>query len=184
MAHGDASVPPGAKRSSSSFRDTLMKDTLKDKANKEWVEVIVEGLKEDVDEAKDIALSAKRKAGEPHGCLHEEDLKGLSKAVNGWKTLKFGAVLAFVVILAGAIAQYYALTDKTDDTAQDVKQVKESVKEIEGDIQDVTRAMDEHLEQYKDKERKDKLKQQVELQAISDIVRSAIQETPPRRRIN
>ncbi|RLI87992.1 MAG: hypothetical protein DRP01_00130 [Archaeoglobales archaeon] len=178
MVQGSSSVPPGAKRSSTS----LYRDSLKDKANKEWVEVIVEALKEDIVETKKIAISGKRKADQPHSCLHEDDIKGLAKAVNGWKTLKFGAAIGFVVILAGAIAQYYALTDKTEDTAQDVKQVTESVEIIKGEVQAVAGAMDEHLEQYEEQKRTADIEKAVELQAISDIVRAAIEETSSRRR--
>ena len=180
MTQGSSTNPPGATASSTS----LYQDSLRDKANREWVEAKLEALKEDINETKKIALSGKRKAEEPHGCLHIDEIKALGQAVNGWKTLKFGALIGFAVILSAAIAQYYALTSKTEDTAQDVAQVKESVEAIASDVQEVTIAMDAHLDQYQEKERRAKITKEVELQAISEIVKSAIREsnTPNRNR--
>jgi len=43
------------------------------------------------------------------------------------------------------IAQYYALTDKTEDTAQAVTDVKASVAEIADEVDEVSRAVDRHI---------------------------------------
>ncbi len=174
---GGSSVPPGAKRSSSS----LFNDTLKGKASKEWAEEAMSNIKEDLKEVKKIALSAKKSAESPV-CLHENDIQSLSKAVNGWRNLKFGALLGFLVVVTGAIGQYFALADKAGDTEQSVETVKAAVNKIEGDVQEVTQAVEDHLDWEREEQQKAKDVKRDELRAISDVVKAAIEESNTARR--
>jgi len=177
MGIGPDTPSQGSKRTLSIYNDAL-----REKAGKEWTEAKLEALKEDVDETKKIALSAKTKAEKPHKCSHVNDIEKLSSSISAFKSLKFGALIGFLVIAAGAIGQYYALTDKTEDTEQSVKLVEESVKEIKNDVKEVSDAVDKHIEQAKKEKEKEAAGKLEELKAISDTVRAAIEESGKKRR--
>jgi len=178
MSHTDSKNPLS---STSIARDTL-RETIRDKANKEWVVEVTRSLKEELAETKKIALSARSRASAPHSCLHEGDLKSLSEAVNGWKNLKFGAIVTFLIAGAAAIAQYYALDNKTNETSRSMNEVQSSVAEIKEDVKGVTEAMDAHLKWAEIKDQESQYNEEQKLNAISDIVKTAIKESKTKQR--
>jgi len=161
---------------------SIVRDTLRDKANKEWVMEVTKGLKKELAETKKIALSARSRASAPHSCLHEDDLKSLSDAVNSWKSLKFGAIVTFLIVGAAAIAQYYALDNKTNETSRSMKEVQSSVAEIKEDVKGVTEAMDAHLKWSEIKSQENQYNEEQKMNAISNIIKTAIKESKTKRR--
>lgn len=170
--------PPGARSSSKQmYRDVLGK-----KADEKWVESELNALEKAGDETRRIALSAKKDAGKPHSCLHGDDIRALSQAVNGWKNLKFGAILAFLVVSAGATAQYYALKSKTDNTVEAVADFKESVDQVEVQIDDLTEVVESEAKARKEEKLEAKRADQEQVKAMAKVVKSAILEANETRR--
>ncbi len=166
------SVPPGAKRSSASLYHEALR-----KADREILETKMEALKEDLDETKKIALGARNKAHVPHECYHEDDIKSVFQAINSFKTLKLGALVAFLVVAAGAIGQYYTLIDKTEDTEQSVKSVESSVAAIKKEVQAVTTAVDTHIEQDRLTDAEMAVQRRQTLEDISRVVEAAVKKS-------
>lgn len=165
------STPPDAKRSSTSlYRDALRK------ADREILETKMDALKEDVEETKKIAISARNKSLQPHSCFRESDIKSITHSLNGFKSLKLGALIAFLVVAGGVMGQYFTLLDKTEDTEQSVKSVEVSVEAIKEDVQAVTQAVDAHIEQERlTNEEAADLRSQT-LEDISRVVEEAVKK--------
>lgn len=174
------STPPSSPRSTF----TLLRDEVKQKANREWVEAKIEPLKEDVDEAKQLAIKAMKKSGE-HECYQEDNIKSLNKAMNGWRNIKIGAVVSVGVLLVGGLAQYFAFKDSVEDTQDEMVEVKADVAEVKGgiarmksDIQQVKIIVEEEKEGKK----KNNKKQLEEIKAAIKDVMDARADTRSRNR--
>jgi len=108
------------------------REALKEKANREATEAKLTALEKDLDEFKQIALSAKAKAAEPHLCLKESELDRLTEWKEGLSKFKIGAIIATLVIIVAAIGQFYTLkggVDKNTDTLVKVSKSQESIKD-------------------------------------------------------
>lgn len=152
------------------------------KANKEWVESELKALGKDEIETRKIALSGKKKAEMPHECSQEETIDEIMKTINGWKTVKLGAVISFIVLIAAGLAQFFALKAKADENGKAVTQIQQSVEVIGGDVEKTGKAVEDHLEWTEEQERLKQQNAEKQLKAISDTVRIAIEEANDKKK--
>lgn len=171
----DESPPSSSKASISMYRDTLAK-----KADEKWVESELESLGKTLDETKKIALSAKRKAGEPHGCLHEDVIKD----VGNWKNIRFMAVIAFLVVAGGVLASYFALKDKVEDTEEAMIEYKAGMASVKADLAEVKIDIQQVKSIVKEDRKRESEKDKKQIEEIRLVITEAIaaQNTHSRRR--
>jgi len=148
-------------RKISSTTIEMITKTLGKKADEPWVKDMLSIQKEGINEAKEIALSVKRDLVN-RGCQQKETIDEIMKTINGWKTVRLGAVIAVFVFLAGGVAQYFSLTS--------------SVAEIKGDVKDVTQAVGGHLEWTEKEKQNAEQFEAKRLQAISEVITVAIEK--------
>lgn len=141
-----------------------VKDELKSKADETATRIAMKNLTKDVEKATAIAEAARDKANEP----------------SEFQKIKLGAIIGIFVLVIGWVGQWYTLQDKTDDTeealtelaekqTQDTKEIKESVKKVE-------KAVEDHIQEYKEKESDKRAEQRRQLKAISEVVRIEIKK--------
>jgi outer membrane murein-binding lipoprotein Lpp len=153
-----------------------VREELAKKANREWVESELKALSKDEDETRKIALSGKKKAEMPHACSQEETIDEIMKTINGWRTVKLGAVISVGILIAGGLAQFFALKAKADENGEAVTQIQQSIDGMEGDVEKTAKAVEDHLEWTEEQEKNKEQNQEKQLQVISDTVRVAIEQ--------
>lgn len=107
------------------------------KADKEATKVRLEELEKDVEEAKKIALAARKKTYEEHPCHQEERMKAVEQEASGWNKWFKGmvvVVISAVVVVGGSMAGlHYTKAD-----ASEVQAVKSDVTAIKRDVSDIS----------------------------------------------
>ena len=154
---------------------------LERKANKEWVEAKLEAIAKDEGETRDIATEARAVANMPHSCLHDEVITELRDDRKNWGKVKIGAVVIVIGLISTALANYYNLQDATEDTQEDVTELKGEVTSLKAGMQDVKTALDDDKKQrVKADERR--LRDIKEAIAEAFEAKADIRPDPPRRR--
>ncbi|UCG53160.1 MAG: hypothetical protein JSW58_06300 [Candidatus Latescibacterota bacterium] len=75
------------------------------KVNKDVYDAEKANFKEDLDEAKKIALAAKTKAASPHlHCNKAEKVDTMEKTLAGWGKIRLGVVISLILVVASAVA--------------------------------------------------------------------------------
>ena len=176
--HGGSSLPPNAKSSSMS----MLRENLGQKADEKWVKAKIDPLKEDIDETKKIALSARKKAMEPHECTQDEAIKDMMKAINGWKNVKILALISVGVVIVGVIGQFFALKDGVEDNQAAITDVQDDVAQVKGSIVQARIEVQE-VKSIVEDDQKSKVKQdKKQIQEIKSVIKEALEEAAPRRR--
>ena len=111
----------------------------KGKADKATTDLKFKELDKDVDEIKDIALSARKSAKEPHMCNQEGRLESVEKKSSGWS--KFFRGLVISVAIGGFVAGgYFVKIELTKADKVEVEAVKKDVASMKSDINEVTKS--------------------------------------------
>lgn len=122
-------MPPDERNRAASTTMDMIRKQVEKKADEPWVRDILQLHKEEIVEAKEIALRVKQKL-EKRTCEKEKTIDEMMKAINGFKNLKLGAMIGVLVIVLGWASQFFALQDKVDDTADSMVKVEKSVEVI------------------------------------------------------
>ena len=139
MPHGSDSKYPTPIHGT---RSSYLENSLDKKADRDWTEaklqtsdIRMNGLKEDLDETKNIALAAKKKANLPHECLQKDEILKTAALVDGWSKWWRGILISAMgfLVVAGSswMYQYFTLTTEVSTTKESVEDLKITVKKIE-----------------------------------------------------
>ena len=159
MVRGSSSDPPGAKTSSLDLKRELRKK------KEALLDARLKPIEDKAEEAKEIALSAKKEAG-------------------AYKNVKFVAVITFLVFAVGAIGAYFTLRVTVCENEKavtvykaDMTEVKADISEVRDDIQDVKVMVGENKKQAE-------VKNEKHLERIELVITKAFatQKAKPRRR--
>ncbi len=159
-----SNYPPPAGAAKSSTQREL--DRLgREKANKEATKIQLESMKEDIDETKSIAISARNKSMS-HTCVQEERMSSWDKWFKGIMITVVGAVVV--------VGSFMAVVFYTKADASDVEAVKMDVTAIKSDVSDIQLSQ-ERIEEALDP------KSQLELEAqrlalIKQAMKEAVRE--------
>jgi len=144
--------PSGTDRKISSTTIEMITKTLGKKADEPWVRDVMALHKEDIAEAKDIALAVKHKF-ENRECMQEKTIDEMMKAINGFKNVKLAGVISVIVIVLGWASQFFALQDKVDDTADSMVNVEKSVEVIKKASESNSVMFKEHIKKVEEEKK-------------------------------
>jgi len=141
------------------------------------LEAKLDGLEKDVDEAKGIALSAKKKE-----CLKEELLKEMKMKINQWDKWWKGIMLSVIGAILSVAGFVWSLDNRTSAVEQGVVDVKESVEDVTEQVKTVNVTQTQIKEAIK-KQDKSKEDDTAEMKrAFKKAVLEAISESDKRKR--
>jgi hypothetical protein len=167
------STPP----SGSSSYNWLRKD-LDQKADKEWVEAKLEVLRGREEDTKQIAVRAKEKAGMPHDCNKKDVIEKLEIELTSWSRWLRGilvSAIGFLVLIgSGWLYQYFALTEKVNDTQTALVSIETKVNGVESSQRDLKIIIEKQSKKEEDSQkiRMDEIKT-VLSQAVKDLNNSS-----------
>jgi uncharacterized protein YlxW (UPF0749 family) len=87
-------------------------------------------FQESLSETKQIALSAKRKALEPHICIKVDKFNEINDTLKSMRVIKISAVIAFLGLIVAAVAQYYGFKNTVDNNSAALVEVKNSIENL------------------------------------------------------
>ena len=108
-----------------------VKDELMTKADEKWVEAELRNLRRTFDDTKVTATDAKKSAEKPYVCMKEkeiEKLKTWQEQVTNWK---IPVIVSIVVLIIGAVGQYFSLKDSVEDGNEARMEVQETLEKIQ-----------------------------------------------------
>lgn len=116
-----------------------LRGELDKKANREWVQAILEAIKSTAEESKKIGLSARNRAEAEHECVQSELIGKIMAEVIGW-TKWFRIILLSSLVgvasLGGTALWKFWKLEATINTAQ------ESVTRVEGSVTQIQKNQD------------------------------------------
>lgn len=181
MAKKDEIETPPYLSKASSTSISMLRQSVREKADEKWVEATISPLKEDITEIKKIALSAKKRAMEPHGCNQEQAIKDIKKTMNGWKNIKIGAVISVVVLSSAVIAQFFALKNGVQNNQTAITDVQEDLSHVNGVVVEARIEVQE-VKAIVEDEQKTKVKQdKKQIQEIKSAIKEAFDSSRRRR---
>lgn len=128
-----------------------VRDELKLKASTDWVKSELNALRSLIQEQSRRAdemgktLSIAEQNSRNHTCEKEAEILELKKWKNHASSAKIGAVLAFIALLAGGMAQYFSLTNSVTNTQVDVKEIKIDVQELAKSQRNLERTVSQQM---------------------------------------
>lgn len=158
------------------------------KADQKWTEAkldnvgtLLSNIDKEIDEAKKIALSAKKKADMPHECVQKDAIEKTAATVEGWAKWWRGiliSVIGFLVVIGGSwLYQYFTLTSEVSGTKETVDELKVTVKKIEVSQSELKRAFDES-EAVQERQREEHINS---VRSVMKEVLKEVQNEPPVR---
>lgn len=159
MLAGNSSVPPRSKSSSSD-----LKRALRDKEEK-LLDARLKPIAAEAEEAKEIALSAKKEAG-------------------SWRNIKFAAVLSFVVFAGVVGGAYFALKSQVENNVKDMIEYNSDMSTVKTDLADVKIDIQEVKVIVEDSKKQSVKKDENQLKQIKSVIAEAFaaQGKKPQRR--
>jgi hypothetical protein len=154
-----------------------IRDELNKKANKEWVEAIISGVKSSADESKKISLSAKKEASAEHECYQAELIGKIMAEVMGWTKWFRIILISALVGLAGlggtALWKFWQLQSAVGEAQGSVSRVEGSMTQIQKNQDEVSSSIQRDAD-----ERARSSKEQMEQLRllIGEAVRQAMSE--------
>jgi hypothetical protein len=121
---------------------SFLEKYLDKKADRDWIEAKLESasmqvnsLRSDINEAKKIAISARRRSEMPHDCSQKEMIEYTTSTIASWTKWWRGilvSALGFLVLVGGSwLYQYFTLSQEVKTTKAAITELKGSVKSIE-----------------------------------------------------
>lgn len=98
------------------------------------VEAKLRAIENNERETREIALSARKAAKEPHECFQEEAIKKFTSFMENTKTIKVASVLGLAILIAGVVYQSRSQSDRNDTTDVVISEIKDSMKRVESEV--------------------------------------------------
>lgn len=124
-------------RSSNSFR--LLEKQLGKKVDQPLFDREVQHLREIANEAKSIALGAKKRAEVPHSCVMHDQFQEIHGNLRSMRALKVGTMVTVFLLIVGAVAQYYGFKNAVDNNSAALIEVKKTLEKFSDSQQETER---------------------------------------------
>jgi negative regulator of sigma E activity len=124
-----------------------IKYELKSKADEKWVVSELRALRRSFDDTKSTVTDVRKVAEKPYECKQMKEidkLKDWQYKVMSWK---IPAVISLVVLILGAAGQYFSLKDSVEDGNQAREEVQKTLKHIQVQQAETSKAIVEIKEQ-------------------------------------
>ena len=173
MANKDSEYPTPVTTSSTYTRELDRLDRLK--ADKEATKLRIDSIAKEVDETKNIALSARNKASAEHACHQEKRMEALEERADSWDRWFKGVVITIVTAIVG-IGSFMSLVYYTKADDSDVQRVKADVSIIKSDVAEVKESQQKVVEAFQRSQITDVANEAARLESIKAAMRDVVKE--------
>lgn len=157
-------------------------------ASMDWAQAKFDALKEDADEAKVLALSAKRKAEAGHNCNQVKVIEEMKAKIDGWTKWWKATMVTLIAGIIAVVSFLWSVNDRADEVEDGVQDVRESVEKVTNKVTTVMDAQkkmqttidrQDIVEEAKDRDLHFKLKK-----ALKEVLTEDKRNSPKRRKVN
>lgn len=110
----------------------------KGKVGAEVFHAVNQGYRIELKGIRDTLARIRFEVSRSHNCTQgdvigmlKEDISKIDKTLNGWKNIRLGLAVTIIIVITGALGQWFMVKDSVDDTVATVKTLQSSITEIQ-----------------------------------------------------